>query len=485
MMDIKQSLVFGKLAIGKNLLSKESLKSYLQMQEQQQLPLPLLLLRANVADEKTILELIEQYLQEIQGTEQQDPGEDLVLVQLLLKKKLLMTATLLELWNEIKPGGAVTMVGLLLKKQQLPVATLLELYSSLNQETLGCPGCEKEFRLLKLSPGKKLRCKHCKTVFQVPTIEHAIEIYESQNESLSGVQGDQVLLEDEVPSEIGDYQIIEKIAQGEMGIICRGRNKKTGEVVAVKILREAHRSSQEAKERFKREALTVKQKLAKHPNIVTVFDVGIEKEIPYFTMEFIEGKPLADLIAQGPIPIEYAVATLIKLCEGIGYAHKKGIVHRDIKPSNILFDSDNEPRIADFGLAKCLDSNTMVTRSGSLLGTPYYMSPEQAKGQLGLVGPRSDIYALGVVFYEMLTGHNPFQGKDTVEIYQNILTLNPQPPSKMVSAIPKTVDNICLKCLRKNPFQRYKTADDLISDLRAFLEGKDRWWYRLWQKIWH
>lgn len=481
-MDTRRELLFGKLLIAENIIGKDRLKQYLELQETQGFLLPQILLKENLLDAHRLHPLVEKYLHLAHENALEESGEELVLSRLLLKNQLLTSHALSEVWKEKQASTAMSSLSLgelLLKKGLISAVKLLEIYNELEKETFGCPGCDKAFRLLRLSPGKKLRCKHCKTVFQVPTIEHEIGVYEAPSTSDDMVEGSD-LLDEEVPREVADYEILAKIAQGGMGIVCRAQKKTTGQVVAMKILREAHRSSLEAKERFKREALTVKNKLAKHKNIVAVLDVGIEKDVPYFTMDFIEGKSLSETIGDKPLPVEQAVNILICLAEGIHYAHSKGVVHRDIKPSNILLDQEGKPLITDFGLAKCMDSMTFVTRSGSTLGTPYYMSPEQAQGKQGLVGPRSDIYALGVVLYEMLTGQNPFKGKDTIEIYQNILSLNPSPPSKLNPQVPKQLDNICLKCLRKKSFQRYSTAEELANDLRRFQQGKHKWWRSLW-----
>jgi len=247
--------------------------------------------------------------------------------------------------------------------------------------------------------------------------------------------------------------------------------------MALKVLRDAFLNSEEAKKRFSREAKTLSG--LKHPNIVSIWDVGIEDKVPYFTMDFIEGSALSAYTQENRLSVPQVVDIVIKICDGLQYAHDSKIIHRDIKPSNILLDRNGEPRITDFGLAKCMETITMVTRSGTMLGTPYYMSPEQARGQLGLIGPRSDLYALGVVFYEMLTGHNPFHGENTVEIYHNILTVEPQPPSTLNKDVPKALDIICLKCLKKDPFQRYRAARDLMEDLKKHREGK----HGLWQRI--
>lgn len=356
-----------------------------------------------------------------------------------------------------------------LKKRLLSLQNFLDIYSRLPEETIACSGCNKEFRLLNLFPGKKLRCKHCKTIFWVPSLEQELSAYQSV--SLPEPAKDQ----QEV---FAGYEIIEEVAQGGMGIIYRAQKTTTGQIVALKVLREAYRSSPEAKTRFAREAQTLNR--LKHKNIVSVLDVGIENEVPYFTMDFVEGVPLSQHVhKENLLPVNQVVEIIIKMCDSLQYAHESEVVHRDIKPSNILLDKQGEPRLTDFGLAKCMDSMTVVTRSGTTLGTPYYMSPEQAKGQMGLVGPRSDLYSLGVVFYEMLTGYNPFLGENTVDIYQNILTVEPDPPSVLNKTLHKKLDFICLKCLRKDPFQRYKNAREMGEDLKHYLYGKKGFWEKI------
>ena len=461
----KQNLLFGKLAVADKVITNEQLRNYLEKRKESN-ALPMTLLQEKVIDEKNLRELLLKYLREVQKANMQEPGEALVLCRSLLQEEILSPDVIIEM--RIKEEE-YSMSYLLLKNNYISVRKFLDIYLNLDKETLDCPGCEKTFRLVRLVPGKKIRCKHCKTIFNVPTIEHEISLYSSEDDIIDEKRENS---ESEIPEEIANYQLLEKVAEGGMGIIYRAQKKETGHVVALKILREAHRTSTEAKERFKREALTLKQKLAKHKNIITVLDVGIDKSIPFFTMEFIEGNPLSTLIEERSLNLERMVEILIKLCDGLNFAHTNGVIHRDIKPSNILLNMDEEPYITDFGLAKCMDSMTLVTRSGSMLGTPYYMSPEQAKGQLGLVGPRSDIYGLGVVFYEMLTGENPFKGENTIEIYQNILTANPSPPSKLNSKVPSALDEICLKCLRKNPFHRYKTAEELENDLIKYQKGE-------------
>lgn len=467
-MDTRQELLLGKLAVAERIVSKDQLKHCLHLQKQNGLPLAKILLKQKLLDQSNLPGLLLKYFQEIGERGLKEPGEDLVLCRLLQKRKNISSAMIGALITAYQMSPEISIGELILRESYLEPRELVEIYVNLGNETLSCPGCEKQFRLVRLAPGKKLRCKNCKTVFHVPTFEHEAGPYSKRI----------ALAQQSKAKCYGEYEVLSEIAEGGMGIIYRAQKKATGQVVALKVLRETHRSSHEAKERFKREAWMLKQKLAGHKNIVTVYDVGFANEVPYFAMEFIEGRPLSEVIEYARLPLEQVLEIVIAICDGIHFAHGKGIIHRDLKPSNILLTADQEPKITDFGLAKCVDSMTMVTRTGAMLGTPYYMSPEQAKGQLGLVGPRSDIYSLGVIFYELLTGHKPFTGETAVEIYHNILVTAPHPPSK-IAHLPRQLDKICLKCLEKNPFHRYKTAEDFAAELRNFQRKKGSWWNRL------
>ncbi len=463
----KQELLLGRQAVALKLLTKEQLKECFDIQEQSQRPLALILKQKGINDH-SLERLALGYFAKIRQENSDIRGEDLALCRLIFTKALVSAETLFQIFTIAQKAQAdIFFAELVIQKRLIPIATFFELYDQVPNETFACSGCQKEFRLMNLTPGKKLRCKHCKNVFYVPSIEEEI------GQHIGHVQGTLSSKEDI----FAGYEILEEIAQGGMGIIYRVQKKSTGQIMALKVLREAFRNSEEAKQRFSREAKTLSK--LKHPNIVSVLDVGIEKEIPYFTMDFIEGQPLSDYTEKKKLSLSQIVDIVIQICDGLQYAHKEGIIHRDIKPSNILLEKGVTPRITDFGLAKCMESVTMVTRSGTMLGTPYYMAPEQARGQLGLVGPRSDLYSLGVVFYELLTNHNPFRGENTVEIYHNILTLDPSPPSSYNKEISKKIDIICLKCLKKDSFQRYKTARDLADDLRRYRDGKNGWWQKL------
>ncbi len=209
-----------------------------------------------------------------------------------------------------------------------------------------------------------------------------------------------------------------------------------------------------------------------HPHIVQVHEVGELNGQPFLALEYIDGGTLEQKLAHKPQPARDTAALVEKLARAIHAAHQCGIVHRDLKPANVLLTSKGEPKISDFGLAKRLDSNSSNTCSGTILGTPSYMAPEQARGQAGRVGPAADCYALGVILYEMLIGRPPFQGATKLETIEQVCEQEPVPPRRLQPRVPRDLETICLKCLRKDPLHRFASALELADDLRRFLDGK-------------
>jgi serine/threonine-protein kinase len=222
--------------------------------------------------------------------------------------------------------------------------------------------------------------------------------------------------------------------------------------------------------RFRREAEAVAA--LRHPNIVQVHDAGEITGRPYFTMECVEGGTLSHSLAGQPQPPRRAAELVATLASAVQFAHQSGFIHRDLKPANVLLTADGAPKITDFGLVRSIVSGPAVTRSGDFLGTPCYMAPEQARGHASAVGPAVDIYALGAVLYEMLTGRPPFDGQTAAETIQKVIAEEPTPPSRWNSKVPRDLDTICLKCLQKSPARRYASAQDLADDLYRFLDGK-------------
>ena len=209
-----------------------------------------------------------------------------------------------------------------------------------------------------------------------------------------------------------------------------------------------------------------------HPNIVPVYDVGLHEGQPYFIMRIINGQSLARRLADGPIPAREAATLLAPIARAMDHAHRNGVLHRDLKPSNILLDQDGIPHVADFGLAKRLDVDLELTSSGAIVGTPGYMAPEQVSMGRGQIGPASDVYSLGAILYQMLTGRPPFQAATALDTVFLVLEQDPLPPRLLNPRVDRDLELIALKCLQKPADLRYGSAASLASDLEAYLAGE-------------
>jgi serine/threonine protein kinase len=251
---------------------------------------------------------------------------------------------------------------------------------------------------------------------------------------------------------LGDYLIEEEIAHGGMGIVYRARQLSLGRTVAVKLLLLGRHSSAESIERFRREARSAAA--LRHPHIVSVFEVGESDGQHYLSMEWVDGKDLAQRLRDGPLPVRLAAEYLRTLALAVQYAHERGVLHRDLKPSNVLIDAFGEPRLTDFGLAKPLDGSSDLTETGRLLGSPNYLSPEAAAGRVDAVGPASDVYSLGALFYELLTGRPPFLSQSLPDTLINIRDREPVGLRRLNPAVPADLETVCLKCLEKQPSAR-------------------------------
>jgi tetratricopeptide (TPR) repeat protein len=269
---------------------------------------------------------------------------------------------------------------------------------------------------------------------------------------------------------IPGYEILEVLGHGGMGVVYKALHQKLNRVVALKMLLAGVYSSNHQRKRFIREAEAIAQ--LKHSNLVQVYDIGDVGHCPYFTMEFIPAGSLAKKLAGAPQPPRFASQIVATLASAIHAVHEGGVIHRDLKPSNVLLCADGSPKIADFGLARYVESGPDMTRSDARVGTPCYMSPEQVTHRPGAVGPLADLYALGAILYEMLTGRPPFRGETAADTERQILTDEPIPPSRLNSKVPRDLETICLKCLQKDPKRRYATCAALAEDLRRYERGE-------------
>ena len=268
---------------------------------------------------------------------------------------------------------------------------------------------------------------------------------------------------------IPGMEVLAELGSGGMGIVYKVRQKTLNRYAAVKILRPGAR--EEERRRFRTEAEAAAR--LNHPRIARIHEVGECEGQPYLVLEYVEGGNLAQRLDGTPWPIREAAELVLHLAEAVQYAHDQGVLHRDLTPANVLLDSDGLPKISDFGLAKILVSvGVGPTRTEAILGTPSYMSPEQASGAARQVGPATDIYGLGAILYHLLTGRPPFKGETSLETLRQVLSEDPLPPRRLRSAVPLDLETICLKCLEKQMLDRYSSAANLASDLRSFLAGE-------------
>ena len=274
-----------------------------------------------------------------------------------------------------------------------------------------------------------------------------------------------------LPEAVGNYQIKKELGRGGMGVVYLARHTALNRDVALKMVLAGNHASKNQLTRFQAEARAVAQ--LQHPCIVQVFEVGDHQGLPYFSLEFVDGMSLDRLLEGKPLPPREAAEIAEKICRAMQYAHDRGILHRDIKPANILLTKDRQPKVTDFGLAKQLDDeDSLSTKAGTIMGTPSYMSPEQAQGLVNELSPASDQYSLGALLYELLTGRPPFLGTKAFDTISQVVHKEPVPPCQLQEKMPVDIDTICLKALQKSPEKRYANCEEMANDLGRFLRGE-------------
>src|SRR5438874_415677 len=285
---------------------------------------------------------------------------------------------------------------------------------------------------------------------------------------------DAILAEDEVQDthwRVGNYEILEEIGRGGMGVIYRARQRHSRRIVAVKRMVSYHADSRETLERFRREAEAAAS--LDHPNILPIYEVGQgEDGLPFFSMKYAAG---GSLQKAGPAlrnELRECVRLTAKVAHAVQYAHEHGVLHRDLKPGNILLDGRGEPFVTDFGLAKWLDTSTDLTRTLAIFGTPGYIAPEQAKGPAAKLTPTADVYSLGAILFDLFTGRPPFLGEHALAVIQQA-TERPAPKLRSIApTLDRDLETICARCLEREPQARYRSAGDLAEDLERWLEGQ-------------
>ncbi len=399
--------------------------------------------------------------------------EDTMIGRLLVQRKSITEQQLKECLaaqdEEAKEGGRqVSRLGELMIKRGFCSFADLEaaLKAQAAQVKLVCAQCSATVASAEFDPNKKYICKKCSGMLLPEDAKRGAQPGDSTGVPRGGAEVPEAAQRAmrNPKNQFGKYWLVKELGRGGMGAVYQAWDTSLNRMVAIKVL--LTQRSQDEVERFLREAQTAAN--LRHPNIIGIYETGKQDGRFFISMEYIEG----DQLGSDRLPIRKACDIVRTVALALDIAHQKDIIHRDIKPQNIMLDKKGIPHVMDFGLAKSLSAESAITVTGTIIGTPSYMPPEQAEGKIHRLDRRVDIYSLGAVLYELLTGRPPFKGATPVETLKQVLDDDPMPPSKINPAVPRDVENIVLKCLEKDRANRYQTAAALGRDLSRYLEGE-------------
>jgi WD40 repeat protein/tetratricopeptide (TPR) repeat protein len=402
--------------------------------------------------ERQVQALAEQYLDQLQAGATPD-RQALLTAHPDLVERLEPRLALVELMCRLARAGASD------SGTPIPPAPVLDANGAKTSQPprpaertlrIKCPHCGNRIQLVEPEP-HEVTCHNCGSSFRVDA--RATAPYRPE----------------ELPETIGKFEVLEQLGRGAFGAVYKAHDPELERTVALKVPRAGYFGTPEEQERFLREARSTAQ--LSHPGIVPVHEIGHERGLPYIVSDYIDGLTLADLLTGGRPAFRESAELVARIADAVDHAHRQKVIHRDLKPSNVLIDAAGQPHVTDFGLARRDEGEITVTLDGQILGTPAYMSPEQAAGDVRQVDARSDIYSLGVVLYELLTGELPFRGNKRMLLHQ-VLHDEPRPPRRLNDRIPADLETVCLKAMAKEPRRRYGTAAELAADLRRFLAGQ-------------
>ncbi len=417
-------------------------------------------------------------------------AHDLLLAKLAVKTGLVSPELLDECLREQQGlharGQAITLLQVFVRHRVLSAEALVPINQAIESTSFDCGRCHARFPFRTIA-NTSLACPTCRGPLAIVR-EDGEMVSERLSSSRRGSQRfatradsssrfgrelRKTLSTGDTPMKsFGPYEILSELGRGGMGVVYKARHPQLDQVIALKVLLAGDMASKTQVKRFQREA-ELAGKL-KHPNIVAIHDAGTLDDRHYFTMDFIEGVALSDRIKARDLSLRHGVEIARDLARALQHAHANGVIHRDVKPANIILDAEGRPHLTDFGLAREADAeeSARLTREGAAVGTPFYMSPEQCRGNSSKVGPPTDVYSLGVVLFEMLTFEHPFKANAQVELSRKILTEPPPRPTKLEPSIDLDVEAVVLKVMEKEPLDRYPDADAFADDLDRYLKGQ-------------